>query len=84
MATILICGSGPSQSRPGPERCDHQWFGTFVATYHFMRIFNSWVEASSVGAPDAEGNAVDAAVLAAFRTALGRHIFFVVSVTCTQ
>ena len=36
------------------------------------------------GAPDAEGNAVDAAVLAAFRTALGRHIFFVVSVTCTQ
>ena len=47
MATISICGSDLSQFRPVPERCDRQWFGTFVATYQFMRILNSWMEAYS-------------------------------------
>merc|ERR1711865_24713 len=32
---------------------------TFIAAYHYMRIFNSWVEAYHYGAGDASGGALE-------------------------
>merc|ERR1712072_129113 len=32
---------------------------TFIAAYHYLRIFNSWVDAYSFPAPDADGNVGD-------------------------
>jgi len=32
---------------------------TFIAAYHYIRIFNSWVEAYHYGAPNADGTPVD-------------------------
>jgi len=32
---------------------------TFIAAYHYIRIFNSWVEAYHYGAPNSDGTVVD-------------------------
>merc|ERR1711862_994821 len=45
------CSQGAVQ-----ERRVHLWLGHLIAAYHYMRIFNSWVDAYSYTTPNATGS----------------------------